>query len=128
MKTDYLKIKVVCLLLSFLILLQSCVVYKDTVSTLDEAVASKCKALVIKTDGKEFKFIKVEKIGNVYYGILKTRIGTERVLLIEKEIDKIRILDKKTSTWGNVGIIVGSLGIIFLLVAFLSAQDMDVSY
>lgn len=120
MKINYFQIKVVCLFLSFLILLQSCVVYKDVSSTLDEAVETKCKVLVVKKDGQEFKFIKVEKLGNVYYGILKTRIGTERVLLIEKDLEKIRVLDKKLSTWGNVGIIVGSLGIILLIVGSVS--------
>lgn len=120
MKIDYFKTKIVCLLLSFLILLQSCVVYKDVSSTIDEAVASKCKVLVVKTDGQEFKFAKVEKIGNVYYGILKTKKGNERVLLIEKDLEKIRVLDKRLSTWGNIGIVAGSLGIIFLIVGSIT--------
>lgn len=126
MKIDSSKAKVIWLFLSFLILLQSCVVYKDTSSTLDEAVVSKCKVLVVKTDGKELKFVKVEKIDNVYYGISKTKIETERVLLIEKEIDKIRVLDKRSSTWGNVGIIAGSIAIIVFIVSNVSGQNIDV--
>ncbi|AOW08377.1 hypothetical protein [Flavobacterium gilvum] len=126
MKIDCFKAKVTSLLLVFLILLQSCVVYKDVSSTFDEAVVSNCKVLIVMADGKEFKFTKVEKIGNVYYGILKTKKGVEKILLIEKDIKEVKVLDKRLSTWGNVGIIVGSLGIISVIVGSLvGGTDSD---
>lgn len=123
MKKDYFVRKFICLLLSLLITLQSCVAYKDTSSTLDEAVATNCKVLVVKTDDTEFKFVKVEKIDGVYYGNLKTRIGIEKVRLTESDLKRISVLDKTASTWGTIGIVVGSLGIIFLIIVSVSGED-----
>ena len=124
MKVHCFKSKFSCLFLSFLIALQSCVAYKDTTSTLDEAVATNCKVLVVKTDDTQFKFIKVEKINGVYYGILKTRIGSEKVLLDENDLKRISVLDKTASTWGTIGIVVGSVVIIATIIGVLTYQDM----
>lgn len=123
MKVNCFKNKFSCLFLSFLITLQSCVAYKETSSTLDEAVATNCKVLVVKTNDTQFKFIKVEKIDGVYYGSLKTRIGIEKVRLAEGDLKSINVLDKTASTWGTIGIVVGSLGIIFLIAVSVSGED-----
>jgi PBP1b-binding outer membrane lipoprotein LpoB len=116
MKIIYFKSKFICLLLWILIVLQSCVAYKDTASTLDEAVAANGKALVVKTDGTEFKLIKVEQIDGIYYGSMKTRIGIEKVRLTESDLKRISVLDREASTWGTIGVVVGCLGIIFLMI------------
>jgi hypothetical protein len=123
MKTNCFKSKFICLLFSFLIALQSCVAYKDTSSTLDDAVATNGKALVVKMDGTEFKLIKVEQIDGIYYGSMKTRIGIEKVRLNESDLKRISVLDKAASTWGTVGIVLGSLGIIALIILGASGQD-----
>jgi hypothetical protein len=123
MKNYCFKGKFTCLFLSFLIVLQSCVAYKDTSSTLDEAVATNCKVLVVKTDGTEFKLIKVEQIDGIYYGSMKTRNGIEKVRLNESDLKRISVLDKTASTWGTIGIVIGSLGIIGLIILGASGQD-----
>ncbi|HEU4788140.1 MAG TPA: hypothetical protein VFS71_00480 [Flavobacterium sp.] len=126
MKIDYFKRKFACLLLGFLIALQSCVAYKDASSTLDEAVATNCKVLVVKTDGTVFKLIKVEQIDGIYYGSIKTKKGIEKIQLNESDLKRISVLDKTASTWGTIGIIVGSLGIVLLIVGSLVVDDMDI--
>lgn len=125
MKIDYFKSKFVCLFLSFLIVFQSCVAYKDASTTLDEAVATNCKVLVVKTDDTQFKFIKVEQIDSVYYGSLKTRKGIEKIRLNESDLKRVSVLDKTASTWGTIGIVVGSLGIVAVIVGTIIVQDMD---
>jgi hypothetical protein len=124
MKIDYFKSKFTCLLLSLLIVLQSCVAYKDNSSTLDEAVATNGKVLVVKNDGAEFKLIKIEQIDGVYYGSMKTKIGIEKVRLNESDLKRISVWDKTASTWGTIGIIVGSLGIVLLIVFGISGQGL----
>lgn len=120
MKIDYFKSKFTSLLLSVLIALQSCAAYKDNSSTLDEAVATNGKVLVVKNDGAEFKLIKIEQIDGVYYGSIKTKIGIEKVRLNESDLKRISVWDKTASTWGTIGIIAGSLGIVLLIIFSIS--------
>ena len=61
MNVMYLKKKSICLLITLALLLQSCVVYKKTPSTINEAVDSKAKVLVVKTNDEKLKLIKIEK-------------------------------------------------------------------
>ena len=127
MKIDYFKSKLICLLLSLLIVLQSCVAYKSISSTLDEAVATNGKVLVVKTDDTKFKLIKIEQIDGVYYGSMKTKSGIEKIQLHESDLKRIRVLDKTASTLGTIGIIVGSLGIVILIIGAIAVQDMDIN-
>jgi len=126
MKMNCFKRKFACLFLGFLIVLQSCVAYKSTSSTLGEAVASNGKVLTVKTDGTKFKFIKVEQIDGIYYGSLKSKNGIEKVRLDENDFKRISLFDKTASTWGTIGIIAGSLGVVFVVIAALSVQDMNI--
>ncbi|WP_281227740.1 hypothetical protein [Flavobacterium aquiphilum] len=127
MKKDYFKRKFTCILLSFLLVLQSsCVAYKSSTSTLDEAVASNCRVLVVKTDETKLKLLKIEKIDGAYYGTLKTSKGIDVIKLNESDLKRINLKDKTASTWGTIGIVVGSLGIVFAIIAGLSVQSFDV--
>jgi len=126
MKKDYFKRKFSCILLSFLLVLQSCVAYKSSTSTLDEAVATNGKVLVVKTDGTKFKLIKIEQINGVYYGSMKTKNGIEKIQLNESDLKRISVLDKTASTLGTIGIVVGSLGIVILIIGAIAVQDMDI--
>ncbi|MNR40749.1 hypothetical protein D3C85_1590690 [compost metagenome] len=109
-----------------LIVLQSCAAYKKDTSTLDEAAATNGKVLVVKTDDTKLKLTKIEKIDGVYYGSIKTKNGIEKIPLTETDLKRISVLDQTATTWGNIGIIVGSLGIVFLIIAGIAVQDMDI--
>jgi PBP1b-binding outer membrane lipoprotein LpoB len=112
-----LKSKIICVLLVFALMLQSCAVYQKTAVSLDEAAASNRKVLITKTDGAKLKLKKVERIDGTYYGILKVDGTTEKIILFENDIRTIRVLNKTATTFGNIGIIAGSAIVIFTIVA-----------
>lgn len=127
MKINYFKSKFASLLLAFLIVLQSCVAYKKETSTLDEAAATNGKVLAVKTDDTKLKLTKIEQIDGVYYGSIKTKNGIEKIPLTESDLKRISVFDKTASTWGNIAIIAGSLGVIFIIIIGISVQDMDIN-
>jgi len=126
MKTNHFKSKFTSLLLAILFLLQSCVAYKSTTSTFDEAVATNGKVLVIKNDGTKLKLKKIEKIDGVYYGVVKTKKGLETIPLTESDYKRISIKDKTASTLGNIGYVIGGLAIIVLTIGAISVQNMEI--
>ncbi len=121
-----LKNKSICLLVTFALLLQSCVVYKKTPSPINEAVDSKAKVLVVKTNDEKIKLIKIEKIDGNYFGEIKTKKGIEKIPLSENDIKSIRIKDKSASTVGNVFIVIGSLGVVFIVIVAIELQDFNI--
>lgn len=122
----YFKSKSVCLLIALALLLQSCVVYKKTPSTINEAVDSKGKVLIVKTNDEKLKLIKIEKIDGAYFGEIKTKKGIEKIPLSENDIKTIRIKNKSASTLGNVFIVIGSLGVVFIVIAAIELQDFNI--
>lgn len=126
MKIMYFKSKSVCLLIALALLLQSCVVYKKTPSTINEAVDSKGKVLIVKTNDEKLKLIKIEKIDGAYFGEIKTKKGIEKIPLSENDIKTIRIKNKSASTLGNVFIVIGSLGVVFIVIAAIELQDFNI--
>lgn len=123
MKLKKIKTKTVCFLLVITLIFQSCGVYKKTSVTLDEAVTADRKVLVIKTDNAKLKFIRIEQIDGMYYGHLKTKGKIEKIPLTESDLKTIRVLDKTATTIGNVAIVVGSLGVVFLVVAAIELSN-----
>jgi len=123
MKLSNLKNKTVCFLLVISLILQSCVVYKKTPVALNEATNADRKVLVVKTDNTKLKFKKIEEIDGIYYGHIRTKGGTEKIPLTESDLKTIRVLDKTATTIGNVAIVVGSLGIVLLVVAAIELAD-----
>ena len=124
MRLKNLKSKTVCFLLVIALILQSCSVYKKTPVTLDEAVTADRKILVVKVDNTKLKFIRIEQIDGIYYGRIKTRGGIEKIPLTENDLKTIRVLDKTATTIGNVAIVVGSLGIVLLVVAAIELASL----
>ncbi|WP_016990476.1 hypothetical protein [Flavobacterium sp. ACAM 123] len=114
------KSKIVCVLLIFVLMLQSCAVYQKTAVSVDEAVTSKRKVLITKTDGAKLKLKKVEQIEGKYFGIVKLDSKTEKIILIENDIRTIRILNKTATTLSNIGIIAGSTLVISSIVAVVA--------
>lgn len=117
MRLKNFKTKTVCFLLVIALMLQSCSVYKKTPVTLEEAATTDRKVLVIKSDNTKLKFKRIEQTDGIYYGLLKTRAGIERIPLTESDLKTIRVLDKTATTVGNVAIVVGSLGVVLLVIA-----------
>lgn len=124
MRLKNLKSKTVCFLLVIALILQSCSVYKKTPVTLDEAVTADRKVLVVKVDNTKLKFIRIEQTDGIYYGRIKTRGGIEKIPLTENDLKTIRVLDKTATTIGNVAIVVGSLGIVLLVVAAIELASL----
>ena len=87
MKTTKRNLKWAAKILSFLILLQSCTVYHNYSSSVDEAIATndKVKLDIINDDPYKFKNIKIFE--NEYYGLAKIKSDTYRRLSDRKKID-----------------------------------------
>ena len=49
----------------------------------------------------------------------------DNVPLVESDIKSIRVLDKTTTTIGNLAIIIGSVGIVFLVIAAIELSNWD---
>lgn len=124
MRLKNFRTKTVCFLLVIALILQSCSVYKKTPVTLGEATATDHKVLVIKSDNTKLKFKRIEQTDGIYYGLLKTRAGIERIPLTESDLKTIRVLDKTATTVGNVAIVVGSLGVVLLVVAATALSSL----
>ncbi|MBG6109441.1 hypothetical protein IWX84_000296 [Flavobacterium sp. CG_9.10] len=124
MSQKYFKSKIVCVLLIFVLLMQSCAIYQKTSVSLDDAVASNRKVLITKTDGAKLKLKRVELTDGKYYGIVKVDGKTEKIILVENDIRTIRILNKSATTIGTFGIVLGSLVITFLVAAAIAVVQV----
>lgn len=114
MSLTHFKSKFVCVFLVFVILLQSCAVYQKTPVSIEEAVTTKNKVLIIKTDDTKLKLKKIEQIDGVYYGIIDGDREAVKVPLNKSEIKTIRILDKSTSTLSTIVVVVVPLALIII--------------
>lgn len=125
MKLTNIKNKAICFLLAFTLVLQSCSVYKKTSVNLEEAYNSDTKVLIVKIDNTKLKFNRIKQYEGNYYGTLKTKGHMDNVPLVESDIKSIRVLDKTTTTIGNLAIIIGSVGIVFLVIAAIELSNWD---
>ena len=104
-------LKKIATLLCFILLIQSCTVYKSANVSLSEAANSKSRVKITSNNGSKEKFSKVELFDDgEYYGKKKIfLVGPENVMIKKDNIQKVQIADKTTSTIINVmGILVGS--------------------
>ena len=125
MKLTNIKNKAICFLLAFTLVMQSCSVYKKTSVNLEEAYNSDTKVLIVKIDNTKLKFNRIKQNEGNYYGTLKTKGHMENVPLIASDLKTIRVLDKTTTTIGNVAIIIGSVGIVFLVIAAIELSNWN---
>jgi hypothetical protein len=110
------KTKFVCVFLVFVILLQSCTVYKKAPVSISEASTTNHKVLIIKNDDTKLELKKIELVDGVYYGFIDEDRGIVKIPLNESTIKTIRIIDKSASTLLSTGIVVIPLAIIITLV------------
>ncbi|GIZ09208.1 hypothetical protein [Flavobacterium sp. UMI-01] len=117
--------QLICLLLTIVIVFQSCTVYKKTPVSLNDAMNSNGKAVITTTANVKNKYSQILLLEGNYYGIVKTNKGESKVLLIENEIKSIRVHDKTASTIGNIAIVIGTVGAVFFIVALIDLASMD---
>lgn len=126
MRLRYFKSKLVCVFLVFVILLQSCAVYQKNPVSIEDAVTSNNKVLVITNNDTKLKLKRIELIEGKYYGISEDEDrNITRIPLNESDMKTIRILNKSASTWGTVGIVAGSLLVIIGIIGYYEMENMD---
>ena len=126
MRLRYFKSKFVCVLLIFVLLLQSCASYHKSPVSIEEAVTSNNKVLVFTNNDTKLKLKKIELIDGKYYGISEDADRKiKRIPLNESDIKAIRVLDKSASTWGTIGIVAGSLLVIIGIIGYAAMDNMD---
>ncbi len=126
MRLRYFKSKLVSVFLIFVLLLQSCAAYHKTPVSIEEAVTSNNKVLVITNNDTKIKLKKIELIDGKYYGISEDEDRKIiKIPLNESDIKAIRVLDKSASTWGTVGIVAGSLLVLFGIIGYAAMENMD---
>lgn len=126
MRLRYFKSKLVSVFLIFVLLLQSCAAYHKTPVSIEEAVTSNNKVLVITNNDTKIKLKKIELIDGKYYGISEDEDRKIiKIPLNESDIKAIRVLDKSASTWGTVGIVAGSLLVLFGIIGYAAVENMD---
>ena len=121
MKTIKIHLKIVAFLISSMILLQGCTIYKSTTVTLDEAYKSHTKTKVLTTNNQTLKFKRIDFRDGGYYGISKNPSKFENMLLDKNNIQSIKIKNKTTSTILNVGVPLIVIGGII----WISADSME---
>lgn len=108
--------KLIVLILCVPFFVQSCTVYKSTGVSIYEAAKSESKVKIIKKDGKNEKFAKVELFddGQIYG---KKKIGARgefnNVLIDTSTVKKVQLYDKKNSTIKSIVLPVVIIGVIF---------------
>lgn len=128
MRSSTLKNKTISFLLVIALLLQGCVVYKKAPVTLDEALVSSKKILIIKTDGTKLKLRNIEKMDSIYYGYLRTKGKIVKIPLTESDLKTIRLKDPTLSTIGNALIVMGTLGLVLAVVFAIALSNWDSSW
>ena len=133
MKPSKICLKSISFLLTFLILMQGCVIYKKKPSTIDEAVYANTNVRIQTKDNKIIKFKRIEFKNGEYLGIKeylkpyneistsglvirKKRMEMTKTLLKLNDVQEIKIKDKTWSTILPIAIpiIVVSIPIIFI--------------
>ena len=108
MKTINIHLKIVAFLISSMIMLQCCTVYKSYNANLDEAYKSQSKVKVLTTDNQTLKFMRIDFIDGKYYGISKTSQKLEDIPLDKNNIKSIKVKNKTVSAILNVGVFTGT--------------------
>ena len=98
MKTIKKQIKSVTLILSMLILLQGCTVYKSVSVTLEQAAKEENKVRLETTSGEKLKFKRIGIDNGEYYGVKKVKGNIVKVPLDTNYIKNVKLKDKTLST------------------------------
>ena len=98
MKTIKKQLKLISLFLSMLIFFQSCVTYKKTTRSLEEIVELKTRVRLVTFDKQVYRFKKIEKRNNNYYGIKFSKNTSKDLVIFINDIKTLKVYDGVTST------------------------------
>ena len=104
------------LLLAWLIVFQSCVVYHKTPATLEQAANERIKTKITTSNGEVVKFDHVAYEEGMFYGMEKKSGRIQKTPLRQDNVSAVQLKNKKASGWANVAIVTGSI-IIMVMVA-----------
>ena len=91
------------IILSVMLLLQSCGVYYKNPINLKEAVEQEGKVKIRTVDGKTIRYKKITSSDDGrFYGTRKKDGGWTQIPLNQEEIMSVRLKNKKASTWATV--------------------------
>lgn len=123
------RLRSISLILTTMVLFQSCrVYYKENVS-LDKAVAE-AKRVKLKTkDGQKLKFKRIVKDSNQYYGLKKFKRKNTYTLIDPSSIESLRLHNKTMSIiYGTgIGFIVALAGSVVLFITSWDGPDINFS-
>ncbi len=109
MKTLKTYFKTISYLLTFLILLQGCTVYKKQNISLEQAAAIKDKVKLVTKENEKQKYLYVTTINQEYYGIKKVNSELTKIPLQEENLEIVRTEDKVASTFTSLLAFAGGL-------------------
>ncbi len=101
------RLKPIALILTALLLFQSCVVYHKTPTTIQQASQEQIRTKIIKTNGEISKYKYITSEDGIFYGVKLKSGEWSKTPLDQKEI--ARVLTKNISTSKTLTIVVLSL-------------------
>jgi hypothetical protein len=133
MKTTNSNLQLIAVLLSIVLLFQSCKVYHSETVTIEEAVRFPKNIKVVSATNEIYKFKSLQKEEGEIYGIVNKNSKTAKklanqivtnnnprslvkVFLLKENIKEIYLQNRSMTTIGNVFIVIGSLIGLTLLV------------
>mgnify|MGYP001553939083 CR=1 FL=1 len=102
MKTIRIYFKISSFILLVLTLTQSCVVYRQSPVSLEQAVQEETRTRILMKDGKVEKFKRITQEDEQYNGIRMTGKGPVTVPIDINSIDEIRVKNKGASIFVTV--------------------------
>ena len=111
--------RTICCLLIAMTLLQSCVVYRKTPISLEEASKQQIKTKIIKNNGEITKYKYITYEDGQFFGVreeFNDRVELIKTPLSEQEIKMVLIKNNSASAWFTVGVIAYS---VFGLIGFI---------
>ena len=121
------KFKTIALILSMLILLQGCTVYKSASVSLEEAALVQTKVKLETKSGEKLKFIRIGVENGNYYGVKKVKgdktLNYKTVPLETNYIKSVKLKDETLSTVYTIAATLGLL-IIWSMSAFATGDGI----
>lgn len=109
-------LKPISLLLTFVVILQGCTIYKQQNITLESAAIQGAKVKVVTKDNKTQKYLYITSINDEYYGVIKGKDGLLKIPLQQENIKNINIKNKAASLAVNILASFGILSVVTILV------------
>lgn len=125
MKTLRKQLGELAVLLSALILFQSCVIYQRTPVTLAQAADANKKAKVEMKSHEKYRFKSIISENGEFYGLKKVDEDMVKIPLIENNILNIRLQDSSTSTLTTIGTVLVSVLAALLTFYFIDTGGGD---